>query len=147
VSIHSNNKLLVKLKNSKIQLLFGVILLAYLIFAPRTFDANHLLGAVLFSLLMVSMSLYRGKLNLENRQIKYLGQISYGLYIFHPYVSIVYRFLIEKIQSLETMIYSMPLIFYVVVTITTILVAHISYKYYETFFLKKKIRNYKISEE
>jgi len=77
-------------------------------------------------------------LNLENKVFDYLGQISYGLYIFHPLVIYWMSFLINQIgienKSLK------QFIIYLTVFAGTVIIAHFSYHNFEKRFLKLKTR-------
>jgi len=74
------------------------------------------------------------KISLENKILNYLGNISYGLYMYHP-IAIVLALYISLSFDLHTnwVIYPLSLIF-------TIIIAGLSYKYFESFFLKFKVR-------
>ena len=63
-----------------------------------------------------------------------IGIISYGMYLFHMLVVIVARPILERI-GLDHM-----LILFVVVTIGTFIVAELSFRFYETPFLRLKAR-------
>jgi peptidoglycan/LPS O-acetylase OafA/YrhL len=73
--------------------------------------------------------------NLENRVFDFLGKISYGLYVIHP---LVIFFLSKVFIEFQTDIYLKAFLVYSTSVAFTILLAHISYKYYETPFLKLK---------
>ena len=71
-------------------------------------------------------------IHLESKILRYLGKISYGLYMFHPIcivlvLSIAFRFK----QTSDWLLYPLSLL-------TTILIASLSYKYFETYFLNFK---------
>jgi len=69
-------------------------------------------------------------ISLESRILKYLGKISYGLYMYHP-MSIVIAFNIALLVKATSsfVIYSLTLAI-------VILIASISYNYFESYFLK-----------
>ena len=74
------------------------------------------------------------KISLENSILNYLGKISYGLYMYHPICIII---------SLNLAIYlnfTTNWLLYPLSLILTIFIAAISYKYYESVFLRLKIR-------
>lgn len=75
-------------------------------------------------------------ISLENRLLDYLGKISFGLYVYNPLVI----YLMAKVFNLfiiENIIIRQLLIYFVVI-LSIILVAHISYNYFEKRFLKLK---------
>ena len=76
---------------------------------------------------------------LENRTLKYLGTISYGIYMFHAIAMQIVGIIYIKLQienkiaeNLYVISYTFSIIF------LTIIMAHLSYKYYESYFLKFK---------
>ena len=77
---------------------------------------------------------------IKNRSLNYLGEISYGLYMYHMIciTGILYLFkqfrLDESIQQNGLT----AVIICVMVILSTIIIAHISYRYTETYFIRKK---------
>jgi len=71
-------------------------------------------------------------LNLDAWPLKYLGKISYGLYMYHP-IAIVLAF---KLASLFQS--ALNILIYLLTLIIVIVIASVSYKYYESYFLKFK---------
>ena len=69
---------------------------------------------------------------LENKIIRYLGKISYGLYVFHPIVLIILYLLPNTVYEFNWALQ------YLFVISLTILFSSISYKYFESWFLKYK---------
>jgi peptidoglycan/LPS O-acetylase OafA/YrhL len=80
---------------------------------------------------------------LDNRIMEYLGKISYGVYMYHAIAMQIVGFIYLKYSvSLNVNNLSTILAMNLVVIALTILMSHISYKYYESYFLnlKKKFR-------
>ncbi len=79
-------------------------------------------------------------LKLENKTFNYIGKISYGIYVIHPLIiyllSIFWRF---KLSHSMPIAIQYPLIYSLVCTLT-IIVAALSYKFYESPFLYFKER-------
>jgi len=71
-------------------------------------------------------------INMEYRIFNFLGKISYGLYMYH--------FLMVNISIWFVYKIGMPFLLYPLIFASTITVAAISYKYFESFFLKKKLK-------
>jgi peptidoglycan/LPS O-acetylase OafA/YrhL len=78
---------------------------------------------------------------LENRAFRYLGKLSYGLYVYHLFaVVLVLKGLpaIVDLQALPTWM-SYPLTLGLIL-ILTIIISHLSYRYVESYFLRKKVK-------
>lgn len=91
--------------------------------------------SVFFGLIIINFAVNdRIKISLENTILNYLGNISYGLYMYHP-IGIILTLYITQSLDIHTnwLIYPLSLIF-------TIIMAGLSYKYLESYFLKFKIR-------
>lgn len=91
--------------------------------------------SVFFGLIILNFSVNdRIKISLENSVLRYLGKISYGLYMYHP-IGIVLAISIGLSQGFDTdwFIYPASLVL-------TILMAGLSYQYFESFFLKFKVK-------
>jgi peptidoglycan/LPS O-acetylase OafA/YrhL len=101
-------------------------------------DTYHLKAGLAFSILMLTVTLPNSLIKMDWQPLKYLGVISYGIYIFHPFVSIVVRYAMQKSGSFNTMIEKNHWSFYLIVLAITVIVAHLSYHYYESYFLRKK---------
>ena len=98
----------------------------------------HFFSMVLFGLTISSLSVEPMKL-LENKTLKYLGKISYGIYMYHAIMIQFVGFLFLKLNS--TIVFSgfyNIIIFNLLVFIFTIITAHLSYKYFESYFLNLK---------
>ena len=79
--------------------------------------------------------------SLENRGFAYLGKLSYGLYVYHLFaVVLVLKGLpaLLSIQSWSPWV-SYPLTLGLVLLLTTG-ISHLSYSYFESYFLRKKVR-------
>ncbi len=93
----------------------------------------------LLSLVCIMNQLYQPIINLENRLCDFVGKISYGIYIIHPLLifllSGLYRSLdIPLSKGMATVS------IYIFITLTTILIAWLSYRFYESPFLRMKNR-------
>lgn len=75
---------------------------------------------------------------LENEKVKYLGKISYGIYMLHAIVMQLtgFAFLYLKIESLQLSPMMFIIIFNLITILSTIWLAHLSYRYFESFFFK-----------
>jgi peptidoglycan/LPS O-acetylase OafA/YrhL len=93
-----------------------------------------LLGITFASLLAIVLSLKPTTIVnrfLTNRLLQYLGRISYGIYVWHVIALILLQFfLLTKIMLVDMFI-----------TIAlTVLLAHVSYFYFESYFIRLKNR-------
>ncbi len=83
-------------------------------------------------LLIASFAFQKNRFSiLENTVMNYLGNISYGIYMIHPFVLFVYFYLSESPGSICT---------YVVCLSITLLLSSLSYEYFEKSFLRLKNR-------
>ena len=91
--------------------------------------------SVFFGLIILNFSANNKiKISLENKVLNYLGNISYGLYMYHP-IGIVLAIAISVLIDYKNNWLLYPLSLFLTITI-----AGISYKYFESYFLKNKKR-------
>ena len=91
--------------------------------------------ALLFGIIILNFASNKKiKISLENKVLNFLGNISYGLYMYHP-IGIVLAIVISLSIDLSTNWFIYPISF-----LTTIAMAWLSYKYFESYFLKLKNR-------
>lgn len=76
--------------------------------------------------------------NIERPWLSYLGAISYGIYMYHPYVSYLLRYAIVKLDWVQNLFTAAPFLYYIVLLLLAIGIAHLSYKYFESRFLRMK---------
>lgn len=92
--------------------------------------------AVLFLIIIANVSTNpRTIIKLEHPVINWLGRISYGIYVYHMFAIIIgfnlYRKMLPSRPGFEIIVYAL-------VTVITLLMAHISYYYFESWFLRRK---------
>jgi len=98
-------------------------------------DIHNEFYAVLFGIIILNFAANdKIKISLENRLLNYLGNISYGLYMYHP-IGIVLAIFVAVTLNFTTNWFMYPLS-----VLFTILLAGLSYKYFETYFLKFKTK-------
>ena len=89
--------------------------------------------SILFGIIILNFSVNKEiKLSLETSVLSYLGTVSYGIYIFHP-IAIVFALFIAIKINLLTNWFLYPFSIFL-----SIIMAGVSYKYFESFFLKFK---------
>jgi peptidoglycan/LPS O-acetylase OafA/YrhL len=134
ILLHTQSKVL-KFIRSNIVFYASLILVIYML--KEAFMIEHIYKetyAFLYGLIILNFASNPGiHFNLEAGIFKYLGKISYGLYMYHP-IAIVLTMLLAKWTGLinDPFIYSVSLIL-------TVSIASLSYKYFESFFLKLKL--------
>ena len=93
----------------------------------------------ILSLVCIASQLENPIINLENRVCDFVGKISYGIYVIHPLLifglSALYRN--AGIQLPEA---AATILIYVIITAATAFVAWLSYKFFESPFLRLKNR-------
>lgn len=131
-----------KIKLQKFRFLFFVIFIFY--FTTSIFKNNfsnvfyHLFSVLLFGLL-ICVLVEKPMQILENKIVNSLGKMSYGIYMYHAIMMQVAGFIFLKssvylkISNLNSI-----LLFNLLVFTFTISTAHLSYKYFESYFLNFK---------
>jgi peptidoglycan/LPS O-acetylase OafA/YrhL len=98
---------------------------------------NVLMSIITLTLIIGQIDAKSKIFNLDNKLFDFLGKISYGLYVIHPFIV----YLLAKIFIELKMSNSIKItLIFLTVVFSTILFAHISYMYYEKPFLKLKSR-------
>lgn len=90
-------------------------------------------SALLFSVFIATLSVHPIRF-LEVPVLNYLGEISYGIYMFHPIAMQIIGFVFLKTQLPNFGIFSFVL-FTILVLLLTIFLAAMSKKYFENYFL------------
>lgn len=133
ILLFQKNKLLAIIHNNiffYLTIIFTILLMLKGVYFPY-FDYEFY--SVLFGIIILNFATNNTiKISLENKAFNYLGNISYGLYMYHP-IGIVFALYICKTMNILTnwLIYPFSIAL-------TIILAGLSYKYFESFFLKFK---------
>ncbi len=122
-------------------IVFGISLLSLPLmnyFSPEILnDAIHLPYSVMFIVIILNVSTNKKGLKLlENRVFNFLGKISYGLYMYHMMVVVFVIQMVSKIHG-EIGMKENILIYFCSIGLS-ILIAWLSYQYFEKPFLKLK---------
>ena len=121
------------------QIIVYTILLILLLNGIKIPYVNFEFYAVLFGVVILNLAANENTiLKLENKLFHYLGKISYGLYMYHP-LAIVITLKILAIFKIDNIV-----IQYLSVISITILIAGVSYRYFESYFIQKKLKFSKI---
>jgi len=101
---------------------------------------RYLFNAMLFTLLILNLAGNKNTLlKLESKGFRFLGKISYGLYMFHPLC--FYLIFYSSRQFLPSMGIALGNTFlYPTVFLLTIGMSWLSYEFFEKYFLRKKNR-------
>ena len=103
---------------------------------------NIILGFLFLFLILITIS-EDNTIVFRNKQMSYLGKISYGIYMYHPFVMfLVFPFANSYFNDSSITLYY-NLFVYVFVFSLTILLSHFSYKHFESVFIKIKDTKYK----
>ncbi|WP_462251664.1 acyltransferase family protein [Ekhidna sp.] len=103
---------------------------------------RHSIDVILFNMLIINLA-NEDKFIIRNKLLNYMGNISYGIYMYHLIVVNFILFLVLKYDSVHDLNdWQTILIINFTSVLLTIFVSHLSFKYYESYFLslKKKFR-------
>jgi len=130
------------LTNRYVQIISWSLLLLsgfYIEFLPAVFR-NEFIAVISLILVIGQVEGTKSFYSLEYNFFDFIGKISYGIYLFHPLIiyllSWIWRTNLSERLNLR---FQYPII-YLLVSVITVLVAWISFKYYETPFLRLKER-------
>lgn len=118
--------------------LFMILISVY--FTPGFIqDGVFIFQSLLFLIVIINVSSNPNSvLKLENKTFVFLGNISYGIYMYHMIMIVAVMLLMEKLGvAVDNSLPSQCLIYSLSVGLT-ILVSWVSYRYFETFFIKLK---------
>jgi peptidoglycan/LPS O-acetylase OafA/YrhL len=139
----------------KLQLHRAILFVIFILYFTTSIFINNLsntfynlFSMLLFGLVICALAEKPIKI-LENKLLNYLGKISYGVYMYHAIMMQVAGFIFLKFSiHLKISSLSCILFFYLLVFSFTILTAHLSYKYFESYFLNlKKVLKFKPQNE
>lgn len=120
------------------------VLCVLLYFFTSIFDFQilwiyNLFTCIFFALFIHSICLNNFGFEIKNKYLNYFGEISYGLYLYHIIIINFVVFLFMKLRPIQVFNDIITLILINVLTYgLTIFVSHLSYKYFESYFLKLK---------
>ena len=145
IAILEEEKKLEFLKKSKIiPLLICILTALYFVTDIFEFDIlwlRNLVTSVLFGLFIHTLSFNNRNLEITNKLIIHFGKISYGIYMYHAIAMNVVVFVFLKLNLTSSIGNSLTILLINASTfVLTIIFAHISYTYFESYFLKKKTR-------
>lgn len=129
-----------KFKILPIILALGVLLYFFTdIFNFSSFWIYNIFTCLLFSFFIHAICEIDFNFEITNKYINYFGEISYGLYLYHIFALNMAVFICLKIDNqFDINAYLMLFLIHILTFGLTILISHISYKYFESYFLKLK---------
>ena len=99
---------------------------------------NDLVMSTLYGLLILLVSVStRRVLQLEIEPLRYLGTISYGIYMLHMVVDYAMRFAVQRLPMEVSPTIMVPG-YYITLSVLTIAAAAVSHRTYEAWFLRRK---------
>ncbi|MEM6719643.1 MAG: acyltransferase [Bacteroidota bacterium] len=108
------------------------------IFKGMEANVYHFVSMLLFSITIMTLS-YSPVINIQNKQLNYLGKISYGIYMFHPLVmQLIGLVMLKLVANVNLSDITIILLSYGLVFGVTFIVSHFSYQYFEKPFLNLK---------
>ncbi len=143
IAILEEKKQLEFLKRTKLTPLV-IVITTILYFTTPILDFNNKLlfnglTMVLFGLFIHTIAYNNFGVTIQNRLLNYLGEISYGIYMFHVIALNCVVFVFLKIDKLDIFNNWLTIILINILTFAiTIVMAYLSYNYFETYFLKLK---------
>ncbi|MCP9757273.1 acyltransferase [Lacihabitans sp. CCS-44] len=94
----------------------------------------------LFLYVIIGVSLIPHNLfRFENKYLSYLGEISYGIYMYHMFVIYAIVLVLKPFLGQMAPFFS-TIAFYSILFLSVVLVAYLSKKYFEDYFLKLKAK-------
>lgn len=100
---------------------------------------RSLFTCLLFGVFIHSLAFNNRGVELKSTVLTHLGSISYGIYMFHAIVLNAVVFLFLKLGFLQNLNENLTIILMHLLTFAgTLLIAHLSYTYFELYFLKLK---------
>lgn len=100
---------------------------------------RDLFTCVLFGLFIHTLAFNNRGIELRSRILDHLGHISYGIYMYHAIVLNAVVFLFLKLEMLQNLDHTITIVLMHLLTFAgTLLIAHVSYTYFELYFLKLK---------
>ena len=97
----------------------------------------HEIYAFLAAILLLHLTEETSKYKfLDNKVVSYFGSITYGVYLYHIVITLLFIYLAQAMKINNVLYFNVFV--YLTSYVFTFLIAHLSYKYFETRFLKFK---------
>lgn len=136
--IEKKERVLAFLFHKYLQIISYVLLFLMLCLGITFGFITHDIYGIIFLILILNVSSNPASLlNLEFGWLNRLGSISYGLYLYHPFIYFLIYYFYKQGLGTGSSVLNLVL-FYPIFIFGTILFSWLSYRYYESFFLKMK---------
>ncbi|MDF1661462.1 MAG: acyltransferase [Planctomycetota bacterium] len=129
-----------KVLKSRLLFLGNTIALLFLLFIPQSL----LLFAFVVALELLFIIQTNFRFNLRSRLLSKVGDISYGVYMYHPIVLFFIFGLTNMFLPLNTSLWIYNAVVYGVSLVLTLLISHLSFQYFEKRFLALKNKKYSV---
>ena len=145
------SKLLKVIYHPILQIIAWGVLLVSVLYKPLHLFSfiDKEIHAIFYIIIILNVSTNKKTLlKLENRFLDFIGKISYGMYVFHMIVLVATSYFLTKVLNYQPT-GSIPdyFIVYSIVIVGTIVLASLSYYYFESYFLKLKGKYSKIESK
>jgi len=140
---NQNDKILKFIYRKDIQIISWLVLVVGIVFKPLHFKSyiDSEINSIFYLIIILNVATNKKSIvSLENKILNFLGRISYGIYVYHMIIIYFLSYVLTKCNLLKLNYFELQLI----VVITTIGTAFISYNYFESIFLRKKEKYSKI---
>lgn len=130
------------LNNTYAQVLSIVLILVLLFFKIFPQVIQNLGIGILFLILIIQATDNTNRYVIRNKLLDRFGIISYGIYMYHPFVMFLVFPVVNKFFSgSNIIIYNIAL--YISIPLITVTLSHISYQYFEKYFVNLKDKKFK----
>ncbi|MDQ0066439.1 acyltransferase family protein [Chryseobacterium lathyri] len=138
------SEIITKYTKSRFIYIAVLLLVGFLITVPvfKPYIQNLFLGFVFLLLILVSIN-QSNPAPLRNKYFSFLGNISYGIYMYHPFVMFLLFPVFYKILAFYNNIFVFNLGIYICVPVLTVAISHLSFRYVEKRFIKIKDSKFK----
>lgn len=107
------------------------------LFALLFYPFSKMLFAIVCAAQILFIVQENFKFNLRSKKLQWVGKISYGVYMFHPFMMYIGFSLANSVFKIENMI-GYNVFIYLSIALLTFLVSTVSYRYFESKFIALK---------
>ena len=141
VYFHQKEHIIRYFDNKFSQIMVWIVIFLLLInrFHIASVVDHEILSVAALALIFGQIGIKNRLINLENSIMSKLGEVSFGIYVYHMIFILIFSLLLKDVQIIPILKYCLV---YFSVTASTIITAYYSYHSYEMYFLKQKKRFY-----